>query len=247
MQNQPPVFLQDSSTLEILRQVANNVPSDIEVYLFGGAIRNALYYSYFNEEMTQRDFDCIVIGDPQEFAHNLEKLGFIYGAKNSDKAKVLKKARIENPSESYNDWLYLDCKIYSNEETIESVLQKISDFSINGVALDIKELESSDWLAKVIELPNATVDIQEKKLRIIKCYSASIYKILRLVSQGFKQPTEEDVTRCLEKLKEISREKFDKETTKTIKYIGDEGKVLKVAEQLGIKFNILNFEELQTQ
>lgn len=240
-----PIFLDTPSTKTILEEVQRLVPPGTEVYLFGGAVRNALYYLRFGEEMTQRDFDCIVIGDGEKFAENLLAAGFIFGAKNSEKAKVLKKARIDAPVHQYDDWLYLDCKIYPSGDSPEAVLQRISDFTISGVGLNIKDIESPDWQEKVIAIPGAIEDIQEKKLRVVKPYAINFHKIIRMMSRGFQKPSQADIKLCLEKLKEIAEDKFMINTEKTVRYVGNEEKVLEIAKELDITFNILNFEEVK--
>jgi hypothetical protein len=240
-----PVFLKTPSTRRILHEVASLIPEGTQVYLFGGAVRNAVYYNYFNEEMTQRDFDCIVIGDGETFAQNLSNAGYVYGQKNSEKTKVLKKARIPNPEHQYDDWLYLDCKIYPDTEDIQSILERISDFTISGVALDLKDVESEEWENKIISIPNALEDIHQKKLRVIKPYAISFHKIIRMVSRGFQKPSQEDIDICFEKLKEITEDKFITNTEKTIRYVGDREEVLEITKNLGVHINILNFSELK--
>ena len=240
-----PVFLQNPSTKEILNQITSLIPMGTKVYLFGGAVRNALYYNHFNEEMTQRDFDCIVIGDGEKFADNLFSNNFIYGNKNTEKAKVLKMGRISSPVHQYDDWLYLDCKIYPSNESIEDILKRISDFTISGVALDIKNIEAPDWYNKIIAIPNAIEDIQQKRLGVVKPYAISLHKIIRMVSRGFQKPPQEEIDKCIEKLKDISEDKFVINTEKTIRYVGSKEKVAEIAQELGITHNILNFEQIK--
>lgn len=244
MKTELPVFLENPSTKRILTEVRDLLPAGTKVYIFGGAVRNAVYHDHFGEEMTQRDYDCIIVGDGEKFAENLIANGFIYGNKNTEKAKVLKKARITNPVHQYDDWLYLDCKIYPAEEDIQSILQRISDFTISGVALDVKDLEASDWKDKIITIPNAIEDIQQKRLRVVKPYAISLHKIIRMVSRDFQKPSQKEIDLCIEKLKDIPEDKFIINTEKTVRYVGSEEKVLEIARKLGITTNILNFAEI---
>ncbi|MFH1170505.1 MAG: hypothetical protein V1704_03010 [Candidatus Vogelbacteria bacterium] len=245
MQNDLPIFLKDLSTKKILGEVRGFVPKDTKIYLFGGAVRNAIYFKYFDEEIIQRDYDCVVIGNGEMFANNLVKGGFVFGSKNFEKAKIFKKARISNPVHKYNDWLYLDCKIFSSEERINSILEKISDLTISGVALDIQFFDSINWISKIIAIPKALDDIKEKKLRLVNPYPINFYKIIRLVSRGFQQPTKSDIIMCLEKLREITKERFISNTEKTIRYIGSEEQAIKISKELGATFNVFNFEEIK--
>ncbi len=245
MDNNLPVFLNDDSTKTIFEMVKKLIPKNTEVYIFGGSIRNALYFEFFKEEMTQRDYDCIVIGDGELFAKNLAEVGFIFGSKNSDKDKILKIARNQNPVHIHNDWLYLDCKIFANGSNIKPILEKISDLTISGVALNIKDVDSLDWRTKIIGIENAVKDIEEKQLRLVNTYSSSIYKIIRLVHKGFKLPTSNEIEKALEELKSISEDAFLRHKKKTVEYIGDKEEVAEIAKQLGINFDVLNFSEIK--
>ncbi len=245
MENALPIFLHNLSNRIILNEIKELIPENTKVYLFGGTIRNAIHFNYFKEKIKQRDFDCIVIGDGELFAQNLLKAGFVYGSKDSEKSKVLKKARILNPVDRYNDFLYLDCKIFSSSESIESTLERISDFTIGAVALDIKEIDSINWLNKVSSIEDAVLDIKNKKLKIIKSYPANLYKMIRLVSQGYQLLLDNDVEYILEKAKDITEEKFKREVEKTSQYVGGAENVLEIARGLGITKNILDFESIK--
>jgi hypothetical protein len=242
MRNYPPLFLKNQSTKDILNEVKNLIPRNTQVYLFGGTVRNALYYEFFNEEIQQRDFDCIVIGDGETFAQNLFGSGFLIGKKNSRGAKILKKARISDLSDNFDDWVYLDCKIYESDRDIESILQKISDLTISGVALDLNESNDSDWMNKVRALPFAIEDLKKKQLRVVNLYPVTLYKIIRLISAGFKQPSEREIQNSFKKLKEIDKDTFLRDKEKTIRYVGGEEKVLEIARNMGIESDILNFK-----
>ncbi len=241
-----PLFLKVLSTKIILNEVKNSIPEETKVYLFGGTIRNALHYVYFNEEMTQRDYDCIVIGDGETFAKNLLSLGFIFGNKNSEKAKVLKKARTANPVHQYDDWVYLDCKIYPPTETIESILEQISDFTISGVAMNIADIDNPGWQKNIYSIPKAVEDIESMRLETVKFYPANIFKIIRFISRGYQPPSEDDLRENMKKLREINQEKFELNAGKTIRYVGGLEKALEIAKSIGIRENIFDFEKIKT-
>lgn len=245
METHLPIFLKNPTTRAILNEIKYLVPEDTKVYVFAGTIRNALYFNFFSEEVTQRDFDCIVIGDGEKFTENLLGAGFIYGNKNSEKAKVLKKARTPEPQHQYDDWLYLDCKIYPSGEIIENILNRISDFTVSGVAMDIEDMEKEDWQERIIAIPHAKEDIQEKRLRVVRPYPISLHKIIRMVSRGFQKPSPQDIQLCIEKLKNIAEDKFAINTEKTIRYVGSKEKVLEIANELGVTFNILDLHEIK--
>lgn len=240
-----PIFLQDDTAYKILVGMRNLIPEGTKVYFFGGTIRNAIYYLHFNEEMTQRDYDCIVIGDGETFANNLLTTGFIFGKKNTEKGKVIKKNRIAEPVHQFDDWVYLDCKIYPAGETIENVLESISDFTISAVALDVMQMDKTDWFEKIIALSHAITDIQNKEIKVIKSYPANIYKIIRFISRGYNKPSQEDIAKSMEKLQEIAEDKFIMNTEKTVQYLGSEQDVRTIASNIGITIDILNFEEIK--
>lgn len=243
--NELPVFLENPSTKRILAEVKDLIPEGTKVYLFGGAVRNAIYHDHFGEEMTQRDYDCIIVGDGEKFAENLTNTGFTFGSKNSAQSKILKKNRIPEPIHIYDDWVYLDCKIHGSDENIVSILEKTSDFTISGVALDINDIFSLDWRDHIFAIPHAIEDIQNKQIRLVTAYSASIYKIIRLVSRDFKKPSQEEIGVIYKKLSEISEKKFTANVEKTVRYVGSEEKVIEIAKDLGITKNILNFNEIK--
>lgn len=245
MNNTLPIFLNNLSTKIILEEVKNLIPDDVKVYLFGGAVRNAVHFDYFKEEMTQRDFDLIIIGDVEKFTENLINAGFVFGKKNSEKSKVLKKARVSNPIHIYEDYLYLDCKIYPSTESIETILEKISDFTIAGVAIDLQDIFSLDWLNKIYAIPDAISDIQNRNLKVVISYPANLYKIIRMMSKGYNKPIDLDIKDSLDKLKEITKKKFETEVEKTIRYVGGEDELLKIVNKLGINKNILDFKQIK--
>ena len=232
-------MFKNQSTKRILDEVVKLIPENTEVYLFAGTIRNALYFSFFGEEMTQRDFDCIVIGDGEKFAENLVNAGFVFGSKNSEKSKILKKSRIDNPIHQFDDWVYLDCKIYSPENKIRDVLGKITDFTLSGVALNLKDINSDDWIQKIISAPDALEDIKNKTIRIVNHYPLNIYKIIRLLSQGFTLSEEIDIEMCANKRFEATTERLQKEINKTINYVGGEDSAQKIIDSLGVNQDIL--------
>jgi hypothetical protein len=189
--------------------------------------------------MPQRDFDCIVIGDDEKFASNLVEAGFVFGSKNSEKSKILKKPRIDNPTRQFDDWVYLDCKIFSSENTIEDILGKITDFTLSGVVLNIKDINADDWLHKIIALPNTSEDIKNRAIRVVTYYPLNIYKIIRLLSRGFTLYENIDIQSYIEKRTGVSKERLQKEIDKTINYVGGVENTQKIINDLGIMQNIL--------
>jgi hypothetical protein len=240
MQNNIPIFLHNPTTKKILDEVVPLIPKNTKVYLFAGTIRNAIYFSLTGETMTQRDFDCIIIGDGEQFANNLVNAGFIFGSKNSEKSKVLKKARIDTPVHKFDDWVYLDCKIFSSEHTIIDILNTITDLTLSGVALNMQDINSEHWNEAIVELPHARQDIENKIIRVVTNYPLNIYKIIRLVSQGFTLSENVDIPAAVNKRVEASTERLQKEIEKTVTYVGSKEATQEILARLGITQNIVN-------
>ena len=50
-----------------LREVVHNLPDGIEVYMIGGAIRNALIREIHGNILTQRDYDLVITKGSKKF------------------------------------------------------------------------------------------------------------------------------------------------------------------------------------
>lgn len=189
---------------------------------------------YHDDKLPQADYDCLVIGDGEKFAKNLEKESFIYGSKNSDFAKILKKAKVKSLEDKFENYVFLDLKIYSGDGDTLQILNKIADFTISAVALDIKDLFEEDWQDRVISLPESFDDMENKVLRPVNLSRIKVYKIIRMASQGFKLSNNFD----FQKVKsQIIQEKSEKELEKTIRYVGSREKVTQIAKELNIDTN----------
>jgi len=240
-----PIFLQDSSTNAILLQVSQLVPITHRAYLHGGALRNAVYYRYFNEIQTQRDFDIIVLGKKEKFVDLFLQHGFILGKKNNETAVVLKKARIENPSQNFDDWVYLDI-VFRKDADISDVLKDKVNFTINGSAIELVNLFKKDWFENVITLPGTLEDIQNKQIRVNRRYPINIYACIRFVSRGFKAPTQKEIDEMISDLKGIDEIKFKYNTEKVISYVGSPEGVRKIARELCLPCDVLDLSSIRS-
>lgn len=119
-----PLFLHDKKTEEIFKLVVAAIPKDTKAYLVGGAIRNAIYYKYFNKKLPHRDFDIMLIGDKDGFVQNLRRTGFVYGKIRRKHEVVVKMKRIPKPKHIHKDYLYLDIHISGEKEPIKEPKRK---------------------------------------------------------------------------------------------------------------------------
>ena len=245
MSNQDlPIFLRDERVHQILQEVVGSIPENSEAYLHGGAARNAVYYRLFKEELPQRDFDMVLIGDKDLFVANLFARGFVRGKKNIETAATFKKPKRENPSEDFADWVYLDIVFRKNMTIQESLKQKVN-FIINGSAINLRDIESPDWFEKIVTLPGTLEDLKLKRLRTNKRYPINIYACVRFVSLGFAPPSREDLDNMIEDLRNIDDVKFIRDRDKVIRYVGSADKVREIVKQLGIKVDILDLNSIK--
>lgn len=239
-----PVFLKDEKVRQVLQEVVDSIPQGSRVYLHGGAARNAVYYRLFGGELPQRDFDMILIGDKDSFAKNLLAHGFVYGKKNTEAGATFKKSRVENPSEDFGDWVYLDV-VFRKDTTIEESLRQKVNFTINGSAINLQDIENPDWFEKVIMLPETLEDLKEKKLRTNSRYPINIYACIRFVSIGFIPPPKEELDWMVEDLRNIEEKKFMQNVEKVIRYVGSADEVRKIVRRLGVSVDILDFSSIK--
>lgn len=241
-----PRFLKEKPVEDVLRELAELAPKTHGIYLHGGALRNSIYYHFFQEDQPQRDFDLIVIGEKDPFVNILLKNGFLLGKKNTPEAVVLKKARKKDASEDWDDWVVLDV-VFRKDISIDDVLKEKVNFTINGSAIELKHIFEQDWFDRIITLPTALRDLQSKQIRTNTRYPINIYACIRFVSRGYNPPSRQEINDMVEDLKQVDEEKFKYNADKVISYVGNEDKVKSIASQLGVPFDILDFKSIKNQ
>lgn len=237
--------MQDSKTFEILKDAKFTIPKNTKVYLVGGAVRNALYFKLFNEKLPQRDYDLLLVGDKDKFIKNLRARGFIYGFIRRKHEVTLKKKKIPKPQHEFNDYVFLDIHI-SDEKSILKNLKDNSNFTINGFALSLKEINSENWHKKVISLPSAMQDLKNKKLCVnVIVHPANLFACLRFMSKGFKPPSKKEVKELLIALGSLERWRYKRNIKKLFDYVGGEYETRKLVKKLGVKENVFDFNIIQ--
>jgi tRNA nucleotidyltransferase/poly(A) polymerase len=235
----------DSKTFEILKIAKFAIPKNTKVYLVGGAVRNALYFKIFNEKLPQRDYDILLIGNKEKFVKNLRSHGFVYGKIKRKNEIVLKKKKIPKPRHEFNDYVFLDIHT-SDEKNILKNLKENSNFTINGFALSLKDIDSKNWHKKVISLSRAMQDLKNKKLRVnVIVHPANLFACFRFISKGFEPPSKKEIKELLVTLGSLEKWRYKKNIRKLFDYVGGEKEAKKLAKKLGIKENIFDFKTIQ--
>jgi len=237
--------MQDEATNHILREVIAVIPKGTNVYLMGGAVRNAVYHSLFGKPMRQRDYDMIVLGDSAAFIRNIRAIGFVYGKIRRKHQVVLKKKKIARP-QTLGDYVFFDMHIDGSEKTPRESLKKHANFTANGFALPLNAVISNSWKKKVIALPTAFDDLKKKILKVNKSeYPADLFAAIRFMSQGFKQPSGSDIALLLQSLKKIQRHRHRKNIKKLFEYVGGEKNARGLLKKLKLKTDVFAFDSIK--
>lgn len=240
--NQLPVFMRDAKTNEILSAAARVVPHGAQVYLVGGAARNAMYDYVFHKALPQRDYDISFYGDVAAFVKNLRKLDFTYGKIRRKHEITLKKTKVAKPEKGgYSDYVVFDLHL-SDEKSILKNLQTEANFTINGFAIPLKSVASKDWIKKVVSLPVAWQDLNAKQIRVnAMAHPANLFACLRWMSQCFKAPLQADVKVLLAGFSKIDPIKYKRNTKKLFDYVGGEKDARLLLKKLKIKENLFDY------
>jgi hypothetical protein len=231
-----------------LREVIRGLPEDVELYLVGGAIRNALIREIHGITPTQRDYDQVVTKGSKIYTEYLASLGYderpypshqdeqvVYSFPLNEDAKK---------GDSYINWLVLDLHTVDGT-TIEDNLRNNAAFTINSCALNARDLYDKSLQDALIQaLPMALQDIKDKQLRLNYdgyTYAASnFYAMLRFMSVGFAAPSAEEVQLLLKELPNLEHSRFDRNVTKVWNYVGGEEKARAMVRDLGIDIDVFD-------
>ena len=100
-------FTRKGKTKEILNEVINAIPPGSDVWVIGGAARNAVYFELFKNALPQRDFDLVFIGNKEKFVESLRKKQFCFGRIRRKEEIVMRKKLVQKPKTTA-DYLFLD-------------------------------------------------------------------------------------------------------------------------------------------
>lgn len=226
------------------------LPKQTEVFLVGGALRNALIYEIHQEIWPQRDYDQIVINNSSVYLEFLEKSGFRPSGANQKNKKVLAKKLIKDGADiSYVDNLVFDIHIADGNTPSEN-LQNNTSLLINGFALNLRDILRPGWKTHIIELPGAIQAIENKQIAINNLASNiepyTLFACLRFIGAGFKAPPKKDIDRMLTELLRIDHDKYQKNLIKLSSYVGGKDRAKNiVSDLLGDEIDI--FDEALTR
>lgn len=234
--------MQKARDAEILIEAIEAIPKKTKVYLTGGSLRNAIYYSIFKERLPNRDFDILVLGDFKGYARNLRAQGFTYGKIRRKNQVVLLKKRIAKPKDRLRDNLFLDIKLSQGKSIRDNLREKVN-FTINGSAILLQDITQKTWLKQVITLPSTLSDIKRKRLVLNKAsHPADLFAAMRFMSQGFRKPSKETVLILKERLKHLPKQKWERNLNKLFSYVGGNKQASKLLKELDLNNKILKGE-----
>jgi len=238
------IFLHNTKVSDIFREIEMSIPENSQLFLVGGTLRNSVFYHFFKKKLKQRDYDLIFIGDRKQFVNNLRNLKFRYSKLRRKSQVVLKKEIVKNPKD-IGDFVVLDIS-FSVQKDIYDILRKKINFTINGLAINIKDLFSDIWMKKIITLPHSITDIKAKQLRLNTekktFFGTDLYACIRFVSQGFKKPLKDEIDILFRAMKKLPKYKFERNKTKVFDYVGGKEKAKKIVQKMGLNEDVFSFE-----
>ena len=223
--NAIPVFLQEPSTYLIFQDIVNAIPKKTKFYIVGGAMRNIMFYYFFKKKLPQRDFDSIIIGNHKKFIDNLRKFGFVYGKIRRKNQITLERKKFPKAKE-LKDLVVLDIH-WKKSGNILKELKQHSSFTINGFAIEVRDLFLKNWRQKIIAMTGAISDLKSKKLRVNSIDNKhNLFAAIRFMSLGFKNQVKMILIGYLENLKMLQKDE-EREISKNFLIMLEEKKKLR--------------------
>ncbi|MEK6897783.1 MAG: hypothetical protein AABX28_00310 [Nanoarchaeota archaeon] len=235
--NAIPVFLQEPSTYLIFQDIVNAIPKKTKFYIVGGAMRNIMFYYFFKKKLPQRDFDSIIIGNHKKFIDNLRKFGFVYGKIRRKNQITLERKKFPKAKE-LKDLVVLDIH-WKKSGNILKELKQHSSFTINGFAIEVRDLFLKNWRQKIIAMTGAISDLKSKKLRVNSIDNKhNLFAAIRFMSLGFKKPSKNDIDWLLREFKNAPKRRTKTNLKKLFDYVVVKEKAKNLAEKLHLKEEI---------
>lgn len=232
------IFFYSERARDEMRKIINNLPHDVDVWLVGGAVRNALVKKYHSETWLQRDYDQVVTKNAKEYFDYLKNNEFLFRAIDDLSHKTATKAVVDIPREiSYEDNLVFDMHI-ADGTTIEDNLKNNTMLLLNGCAISLRDILSEDIESKIIKLPGALESIIKREIVLnpdnTDVESNYFFAVLRFMSMGFSAPPREDVIKLLKRVKFLSSERYERNIAKVANYVGGKENLEEIVNSLGI-------------
>ncbi|MGK2896243.1 MAG: hypothetical protein ACSLEY_01385 [Candidatus Saccharimonadales bacterium] len=244
------IFFYSDAAKDAVQSVIQSLPDGVEVYLVGGAIRNALVKKYHDETWVQRDYDQAITSGSSQYLAQLEQLGFSQGGiSNIEHIVMVKPLKADGQVGSYEDNIVFDMHTVDGT-TIEDNLKYSTALSINGFALPLRNIFDEDWEDKLIQLPGALESIKNKQINLNQegytSESNYFFALLRFMGAGFAAPRHDDVIKLLKVTADIEPDRYARNVTKLVNYVGGEDRVREIVNSLGIE-NLDIFDEQSTK
>lgn len=232
------IFFYSDRAKNTMVDIVENLPSDVDVYIVGGVLRNALVRKYHNEIWTQRDYDQVTTGNSDRYLDYLREIGFDFRGIEEPRHKTASKPVVDNARQiSYVDNLVFDIHLADATDIMDN-LRHSSGLSINGFALNLRDIFANDWEDRLLSLPGALDCIKSKQILLNEDGYRSepnfFFALLRFMGLGFSGPPQDDATKLLNNVCNLSTEKYQKNITKLVSYLGSEERVRDVVDSLGI-------------
>jgi len=245
-----PLLLNDSAAYDVFKDVVDNLPSDCESYIIGGAARNAMYRLYFNESLKQRDYDQILTKNSTKYIQYLRTLGFVDGGIIKADQIILYKGLVPEPDKTaYDDSVVFDMHPVDGTDALSNLTEH-AGLTINGFALSMRDIFNPNWSDKIVALPSAVEDLRNKQIHInrdgYKAEPANIFACIRFVSAGFAPPPKEELSLLLQELPNLESGRFKRNIPKAYKYVGGEAAAHRLVEELGIKGNLFDEQQVKS-
>jgi len=245
MNNTLPIDFKDERGLKVFKDVIKNIPKDVEVYLIGGAVRNAIdKYFHRDRNLFQRDYDQIVTKGSDEYIAYLKDLGFYEGRIQRPTQKVLIKSFVGNEDISdFANNLIFDIHLMDGTEAIDNLKEHVG-LMLNGNAISIRDIFSSDWQDKLVSLTGALDSIENKQLKLnhegYKDQAANLFSVIRFVHNGYAPPTKDELNLLIRELPRIEDDRFLKNVQKVFKYVGGEDNARNICREIGLSVDIFD-------
>lgn len=241
------LFLEDPVIKKYFLEIQSCLTGNCNTYIISGSVRNSLYYYFHQKKLPQRDFDMITIGNPAQFISNLQAKGRFNNSKypktNSITLKKIKNTDIQTEHQPRDNIVVLDIHYGQEWQSIEDNLREHANFTLNGSAINIRDIMQNERMKNIITLPTTLQDIEDKQLRLNAKHTdeAAIFAYMRFMSQWFK-PQSEEIPIMLEALKNITPLKFERNIPKLYDYVWGEENARQLLQQLNIQKDIFNFD-----
>ncbi|MGZ6004821.1 MAG: hypothetical protein ACXWLH_01580 [Candidatus Saccharimonadales bacterium] len=244
-----PLIYNYSRAREELKRVVDNLPLSVDVYLIGGAIRNALFRHYHGRALKQRDYDQIITKSPNVYIDYLYSMGFVAGEINRPMQRVMRKSLFENVApEDHDKWIVFDMHLVDSTKAIDNLKYHVG-LTVNAFAISLRDIFSSDWQSKLISLPGAVDDIKGKRLRVnmegYKDQAANFFAVLRFMHAGFLPPPKNELKLLLDELPKIEHNRYQKNVDKVFTYVGGEDAARRLVYKLGIDVDVFNENDVK--